>query len=170
MLGEAMARHLAFPHCSTPFARDRQARTSTGKFARTMQQEGGRCSSPTWVRSAQRHRDSSPSRQGRATTDGRPCCVRSRHAARHARSPIRGKKRPDRQPKPQNRWHGRQGDCPTACPIHPAHANRNWSHATLPPENEIGRAHVELQSLMRISYAVFCFKKKKKTQLQCNQT
>src|SRR3546814_10784267 len=28
---------------------------------------------------------------------------------------------------------------------------------------EIGRAHVELQSLMRISYAVFCLKKKKKT-------
>src|SRR3546814_6927421 len=27
---------------------------------------------------------------------------------------------------------------------------------------EIGRAHVELQSLMRISYAVFCLKKKKK--------
>src|SRR3546814_6652882 len=27
--------------------------------------------------------------------------------------------------------------------------------------NEIGRAHVELQSLMRISYAVFCLKKKK---------
>src|SRR3546814_3307426 len=26
---------------------------------------------------------------------------------------------------------------------------------------EIGRAHVELQSLMRISYAVFCLKKKK---------
>src|SRR3546814_6704792 len=26
---------------------------------------------------------------------------------------------------------------------------------------EIGRAHVELQSLMRISYAVFCFKQKK---------
>src|SRR3546814_10587194 len=26
--------------------------------------------------------------------------------------------------------------------------------------NEIGRAHVELQSLMRISYAVFCLKKK----------
>src|SRR3546814_6887832 len=26
----------------------------------------------------------------------------------------------------------------------------------------IGRAHVELQSLMRISYAVFCLKKKKK--------
>src|SRR3546814_7428513 len=27
---------------------------------------------------------------------------------------------------------------------------------------EIGRAHAELQSLMRISYAVFCLKKKKK--------
>src|SRR3546814_10617039 len=29
------------------------------------------------------------------------------------------------------------------------------------PSREIGRAHVELQSLMRISYAVFCLKKKK---------
>src|SRR3546814_7087632 len=29
-------------------------------------------------------------------------------------------------------------------------------------ELEIGRAHVELQSLMRISYAVFCLKKKNK--------
>src|SRR3546814_1798051 len=28
--------------------------------------------------------------------------------------------------------------------------------------NEIGRAHSELQSLMRISYAVFCLKKKKR--------
>src|SRR3546814_1326949 len=28
---------------------------------------------------------------------------------------------------------------------------------------EIGRAHAELQSLMRISYAVFCLKKKKPT-------
>src|SRR3546814_3606709 len=28
------------------------------------------------------------------------------------------------------------------------------------PVDEIGRAHVELQSLMRISYAVFCLKKK----------
>src|SRR3546814_6925728 len=28
---------------------------------------------------------------------------------------------------------------------------------------EIGRAHVELQSLMRISYAVFCLNKKKQT-------
>src|SRR3546814_3379612 len=31
------------------------------------------------------------------------------------------------------------------------------------PEAEIGRAHVELQSLMRNSYAVFCLKKKKLT-------
>src|SRR3546814_4153020 len=30
-----------------------------------------------------------------------------------------------------------------------------------PQAAEIGRAHVELQSLMRISYAVFCLKKKK---------
>src|SRR3546814_9221115 len=30
---------------------------------------------------------------------------------------------------------------------------------------QIGRAHVELQSLMRISYAVFCLKKKNKTKL-----
>src|SRR3546814_3639621 len=28
------------------------------------------------------------------------------------------------------------------------------------PAHEIGRAHAELQSLMRISYAVFCLKKK----------
>src|SRR3546814_2904276 len=28
------------------------------------------------------------------------------------------------------------------------------------PPDQIGRAHVELQSLMRISYAVFCLKKK----------
>src|SRR3546814_4488663 len=30
-------------------------------------------------------------------------------------------------------------------------------------QHEIGRAHVELQSLMRISYAVFCLKKKNKS-------
>src|SRR3546814_7676013 len=30
----------------------------------------------------------------------------------------------------------------------------------VPVPREIGRAHVELQSLMRISYAVFCLKKK----------
>src|SRR3546814_5623478 len=31
------------------------------------------------------------------------------------------------------------------------------------PAEEIGRAHSELQSLMRISYAVFCLKKKNDT-------
>src|SRR3546814_4646038 len=34
----------------------------------------------------------------------------------------------------------------------------------LSADPEIGRAHVELQSLMRISYAVFCLKKKKHPQ------
>src|SRR3546814_7726018 len=33
-------------------------------------------------------------------------------------------------------------------------------HLALAVPAEIGRAHVELQSLMRISYAVFCLKKK----------
>src|SRR3546814_7321617 len=35
---------------------------------------------------------------------------------------------------------------------------------------QIGRAHVELQSLMRISYAVFCLKKKKNHSKQKNTT
>src|SRR3546814_7103330 len=39
------------------------------------------------------------------------------------------------------------------------HGRPMEKHLPLP---EIGRAHVELQSLMRISYAVFCLKKKKK--------
>src|SRR3546814_5208448 len=33
----------------------------------------------------------------------------------------------------------------------------------IPARHQIGRAHAELQSLMRISYAVFCLKKKKNT-------
>src|SRR3546814_8312287 len=33
-------------------------------------------------------------------------------------------------------------------------------------QQQIGRAHTELQSLMRISYAVFCLKKKKNHNLQ----
>src|SRR3546814_9678614 len=37
MLGEAMARHLAFPHCSTPFARDRQARTRSEEHTSELQ-------------------------------------------------------------------------------------------------------------------------------------
>src|SRR3546814_3697815 len=41
--------------------------------------------------------------------------------------------------------------------------------ATTP--REIGRAHVALQSLMRISYAVFCLKKKKHNpQMHANET
>src|SRR3546814_3708536 len=35
-------------------------------------------------------------------------------------------------------------------------------HAGFPVAGQIGRAHVELQSLMRSSYAVFCWKKKQK--------
>src|SRR3546814_2634837 len=35
--------------------------------------------------------------------------------------------------------------------------------------SQIGRAHVELQSLMRISYAVFCLKKKKNNCKQHNK-
>src|SRR3546814_8230475 len=35
--------------------------------------------------------------------------------------------------------------------------------------SKIGRAHVELQSLMRISYAVFCLKKKKNTNTPTRQ-
>src|SRR3546814_10831365 len=38
---------------------------------------------------------------------------------------------------------------------------QQWAFAELQIAVEIGRAHVELQSLMRISYAVFCLKKKK---------
>src|SRR3546814_2578983 len=38
-----------------------------------------------------------------------------------------------------------------------------WPAGVATKADEIGRAHVELQSLMRISYAVFCLKKKKKT-------
>src|SRR3546814_9126503 len=36
--------------------------------------------------------------------------------------------------------------------------------------DEIGRAHAELQSLMRISYAVFCLKKKNTTMLKTKNT
>src|SRR3546814_8402054 len=45
---------------------------------------------------------------------------------------------------------------------------RGWiqSYRDLP---EIGRAHAELQSLMRISYAVFCLKKKRQLNQPTNQ-
>src|SRR3546814_1398737 len=45
-------------------------------------------------------------------------------------------------------------------------ARRSWAKLPACALNEIGRAHVELQSLMRISYAVFCLKKKKKPKIQ----
>src|SRR3546814_3857271 len=41
--------------------------------------------------------------------------------------------------------------------------------AAMSPDLKIGRAHVELQSLMRISYAVFCLKKKKEQRDQHRQ-
>src|SRR3546814_3294101 len=44
----------------------------------------------------------------------------------------------------------------------PGHALDGDDAVLLRLVGEIGRAHVELQSLMRISYAVFCLKKKKK--------
>src|SRR3546814_2280181 len=37
----------------------------------------------------------------------------------------------------------------------------NFPNVLVVNSSQIGRAHVELQSLMRISYAVFCLKKKK---------
>src|SRR3546814_3584389 len=42
----------------------------------------------------------------------------------------------------------------------PCHA-RLFTRLPSAASSEIGRAHVELQSLMRISYAVFCLKKKR---------
>src|SRR3546814_3577642 len=44
---------------------------------------------------------------------------------------------------------------------------KDYSALVVKPDDlEIGRAHVELQSLMRISYAVFCLKKKIQLDLQ----
>src|SRR3546814_5663595 len=52
---------------------------------------------------------------------------------------------------------------------------REWIRTELGPEaaiadrivtDQIGRAHAELQSLMRNSYAVFCFKKKTNPQIE----
>src|SRR3546814_5770565 len=42
------------------------------------------------------------------------------------------------------------------------HAIFAWCHVGDGAHQQIGRAHSELQSLMRISYAVFCLKKKNK--------
>src|SRR3546814_2045324 len=61
---------------------------------------------------------------------------------------------------------GRDPDVVTACVGGGSNAIGLFSgFAELPDVElvEIGRAHVELQSLIRISYAVFCLKKKKHT-------
>src|SRR3546814_8322802 len=44
----------------------------------------------------------------------------------------------------------------------PRRGNQRARPADAVDRAQIGRAHVELQSLMRISYAVFCLKKKTK--------
>src|SRR3546814_10751105 len=49
----------------------------------------------------------------------------------------------------------------------PRHSwNSNHIASNLILFHQIGRAHVELQSLMRISYAVFCLKKTKHKQIR----
>src|SRR3546814_3576838 len=70
----------------------------------------------------------------------------SRYGPEGSRRPRRGRARP----RSHVRADAPQGRPPTAS------------------GSEIGRAHSELQSLMRISYAVFCLKKKK-NKLQQNQ-
>src|SRR3546814_4687574 len=57
---------------------------------------------------------------------------------------------------PSNRARDQSGHQPRT--VYPWHDRSQ--HDPIRPE--IGRAHVELQSLMRISYAVFCLKKKRK--------
>src|SRR3546814_1229691 len=59
----------------------------------------------------------------------------------------------------RDRYPGRQGRA-HPCPRDPGEPARQRAAAQRPPE--IGRAPSELQSLMRISYAVFCLKKKKR--------
>src|SRR3546814_6121768 len=44
----------------------------------------------------------------------------------------------------------------------PGQAPDHGGHSRTAVVRQIGRAHVELQSLMRISYAVFCLKKKRR--------
>src|SRR3546814_10628874 len=48
--------------------------------------------------------------------------------------------------------------------VPPARRKSSTSKAVVPPHGQIGRHTSELQSLMRISYAVFCLKKKKHSQ------
>src|SRR3546814_1005734 len=70
---------------------------------------------------------------------------------------------------------GRQYSRPTsACPLHADPATAHRHHIERPacrsaPQNSRSEEHTsELQSLMRISYAVFCLKKKTTNILQTN--
>src|SRR3546814_6576686 len=75
-------------------------------------------------------------------------------------------------------WHARQPDSPGADPRRlraalaerPSVATFDMASAALVQAGEIGRAHAELQSLMRISYAVFCLKKKKNKNTTIRET
>src|SRR3546814_6355956 len=58
----------------------------------------------------------------------------------------------------------------TACEREEDEAGANDDAEDEQDFHQIGRAHVELQSLMRISYAVFCLKKKTHTKLTPHKT
>src|SRR3546814_8669543 len=71
---------------------------------------------------------------------------------------------PARSTDRQQPRHPRTGDLAGDRPLHPLRA------APLPDRTGRSEEHTsELQSLMRISYAVFCLKKKKKTQDQATK-
>src|SRR3546814_4116473 len=61
--------------------------------------------------------------------------------------------------------------CMAIATTQPISVARNENIVKNFPQNheQIGRAHVELQSLMRSSYAVFCLKKQKQTNHQNKQ-
>src|SRR3546814_10225725 len=61
----------------------------------------------------------------------------------------------------RGRYHGAAGPAEGDAGAASRGRQRRSAHAKR-AGREIGRAHAELQSLMRISYAVFCLKKKKK--------
>src|SRR3546814_6594943 len=68
---------------------------------------------------------------------------------------------------PARRRNQGQNQASTATPAQPPPTHR--ARRFRPPwRQQIGRAHVELQSLMRISYAVFCLKKKKQKKQKQN--
>src|SRR3546814_8685005 len=77
---------------------------------------------------------------------------RCRKASRRARPPVA------RPSPPRREASGRAA--PTARPGPAREAPCSFLRLYLDRATQIGRAHVELPSLMRISYAVFCLKKK----------